>query len=92
MNRRWSTWPQINLPNGTLGPPPRLLNGAGLRDASITTICTNKAGNLISCDGHAEYKKNTRTSSLDWGLVDAAGRDSPYEPTEAHSRALYFYR
>ena len=51
-----------------------------------------QGGNLISCDGHAEYKKNIKTSSLDFGLVDASGRDSPYEPTEAHSRALYFYR
>jgi type II secretory pathway pseudopilin PulG len=34
-------------------------------------------GNLISCDGHAEYKRNQQTSSLDFGLVDAAGKDSP---------------
>jgi len=50
-----------------------------------------QGGNLIWCDGHAEYRKNTRTSSLDFGLVDNAGRDSPYQPTEAHSRASYFY-
>jgi prepilin-type N-terminal cleavage/methylation domain-containing protein/prepilin-type processing-associated H-X9-DG protein len=50
-----------------------------------------QGGNLIWCDGHAEYRKNTRTSSLDFGLVDNAGRDSPYQPTEAHSRAGYFY-
>ena len=49
-------------------------------------------GNLISCDGHAEYKKNKQTSSLDWGLVDSRGLDSPYQPTEAHSRATYFYK
>jgi prepilin-type N-terminal cleavage/methylation domain-containing protein len=49
-------------------------------------------GNLISCDGHAEYKKNKQTSSLDFGLVDAAGNDSPWQPTEAHSRATYYYR
>jgi prepilin-type N-terminal cleavage/methylation domain-containing protein len=49
-------------------------------------------GILISCDGHAEYKPNKKTSSLDWGLVDAKGVDSPWQPTEAHSRAAYFYR
>lgn len=53
-----------------------------------------QGGNLISCDGHAEYKKNKQTSSLDFGLVDAPvnGKDSPYQPTEAHSRATYYYR
>jgi prepilin-type processing-associated H-X9-DG protein len=52
----------------------------------------DQGGNLIYCDGHAEYKKNRQTSSLDFGLVDAAGNDSPYQPTEAHSRATYYYR
>jgi prepilin-type N-terminal cleavage/methylation domain-containing protein len=52
----------------------------------------DQGGILISCDGHAEYKKNVRTSSLDFGLVDSSGQDSPYQPTEAHSRATYFYR
>lgn len=51
-----------------------------------------EGGNLFFCDGHAEYRKNRQTSSLDWGLVDASGNDSPWEPTEAHSRAIYFYR
>jgi prepilin-type N-terminal cleavage/methylation domain-containing protein/prepilin-type processing-associated H-X9-DG protein len=49
-------------------------------------------GNLIFCDGHAEYRKNIRTSSMDWGLLDSHGLDSPWKPTEAHSRALYYYR
>jgi len=49
-------------------------------------------GNLISCDGHAEYKKNNKTSSLDFGLLDDKGSDSPWQPTEAHSRATYYYR
>lgn len=49
-------------------------------------------GNLIFCDGHAEYKPNKKTSSLDWGLVDTAGQDSPWQPTDAHSRANYFYK
>ncbi len=48
-----------------------------------------QGGNLIMCDGHAEYKKNRQTSSLDWGLVDASGNDSPWQPNEAHSRATY---
>lgn len=51
-----------------------------------------QGGNLIWCDGHAEYRKNQKTSSLDWGLVDAAGKDSPWQPTEAHSRAAYYYK
>lgn len=51
-----------------------------------------QGGILISCDGHAEYKPNKKTSSLDFGLVDAAGKDSPWQPTEAHSRATYYYR
>ena len=51
-----------------------------------------QGGNLSFCDGHAEYRKNRQTSSLDFGLVDSAGRDSPWEPTEAHSRAIYYYR
>ncbi len=48
-----------------------------------------QGGNLIWCDGHAEYRPNKKTSSLDWSLVDARGKDSPWEPTEAHSRANY---
>jgi hypothetical protein len=48
-----------------------------------------QGGNLVSCDGHAEYKPNARTSSLDWGLVDASGKESGWQPTEAHSRASY---
>jgi len=51
-----------------------------------------QGGNLISGDGHAEYKKNKKTSSLDFGLVDIAGKDSLWQPTEAHSRATYYYR
>jgi len=51
-----------------------------------------QGGNLSFCDGHAQYRKNRQTSSLDFGLVDSAGKDSPYQPTEAHSRAIYYYR
>ena len=50
-----------------------------------------QGGNLVSCDGHAEYKPNIKTSSLDWGLVDASGRDSRWQPTETHSRAAYTF-
>ncbi len=49
-------------------------------------------GILIFCDGHAEYRKNSQTSSLDWGLVDGAGKDSPWQPNEGHSRATYYYQ
>jgi prepilin-type processing-associated H-X9-DG protein len=52
----------------------------------------DQGGNLIFCDGHAAYKLNKKTSSLDWGLVDTGGLDSPWQPTEAHSRASYYYR
>ncbi len=48
-----------------------------------------EGGNLIFSDGHAEYRKNNNTSSLDWGLVDMSGNDSPWQPNEAHSRAIY---
>ena len=51
-----------------------------------------QGGILISCDGHAEYKQNRKTSSLDFGLVDATGKDSPWQPSEMHSRAPYHYR
>ena len=52
----------------------------------------DQGGNLIFCDGHAEYRKNRQTSSLDFGLLDTSGRDSPWQPTEAHSRASYRYQ
>jgi len=51
-----------------------------------------EGGILIHADGHAEYKKNKQTSSLDWGLVDSRGLDSAWQPNETHSRAQYFYR
>jgi prepilin-type N-terminal cleavage/methylation domain-containing protein/prepilin-type processing-associated H-X9-DG protein len=51
-----------------------------------------QGGNLIYADGHAEYKRNNQTSSLDFGLVDAAGKDSPWKPDQGHSYAPYFYR
>jgi len=51
-----------------------------------------EGGNLIFCDGHAEYKQNKKTSSMDWGLVDSRGNDSPWQPSESHSRDTYIYR
>jgi prepilin-type N-terminal cleavage/methylation domain-containing protein/prepilin-type processing-associated H-X9-DG protein len=51
-----------------------------------------QGGNLIWCDGHAEYRKNVKTSSLDFGLVDRNGNDSRYQPTETHSRDTYYYQ
>jgi prepilin-type N-terminal cleavage/methylation domain-containing protein/prepilin-type processing-associated H-X9-DG protein len=52
----------------------------------------NEGGNLIFCDGHAEYKQNKKTSSMDWGLVDLRGNDSRWQPSESHSRDTYIYR
>jgi prepilin-type processing-associated H-X9-DG protein len=51
-----------------------------------------RGGNLIWVDGHASYQLNARTSSLDWGLVDSGGFDSPWQPTLAHSCDTYTYR
>jgi len=52
----------------------------------------NEGGNLIFSDGHAEYRKYRRISSLDFGLVDANGNDSLWQPAESHSRATYYYK
>ena len=49
-------------------------------------------GNLVFSDGHAKYWKNRQTSSLDFGLVEALGNDSPYQPIESYSRAMHFYK
>ena len=51
-----------------------------------------RGGNLIWADGHGSYKVNARTSSLDWGLLDSGGFDSPWQPSEFHSCAPYTYR
>jgi prepilin-type N-terminal cleavage/methylation domain-containing protein/prepilin-type processing-associated H-X9-DG protein len=51
-----------------------------------------QGGNLVWADAHVSYKVNSKTSSLDWGLLDSAGADSPWEPTLAHSCAIYTYR
>jgi prepilin-type N-terminal cleavage/methylation domain-containing protein/prepilin-type processing-associated H-X9-DG protein len=78
---QWHTWTAASG-GEWVGPPGReyynSLHGGG--------------GNLIWADGHADYKRNEQTSSLDFGLVDLLGRDSPYQPTEAHSRATYYYK
>ena len=77
---QWHTWTTSNSSEWS-GTPREHYNN--LHD---------QGGILISCDGHAEYKKNSRTSSLDWGLVDVTGQDSPYQSTEAHSRGTFLYR
>jgi prepilin-type N-terminal cleavage/methylation domain-containing protein len=78
---QWHTWTASSATEWS-GPPGR----------EHYNNLHEQGGNLISCDGHAEYKRNIKTSSLDWGLVDSSGKDSPYVPTEAHSRAIYYYR
>jgi prepilin-type N-terminal cleavage/methylation domain-containing protein len=50
-----------------------------------------QGGNLVWDDGHASFKLSAKLSSLDWGLLDAAGGDSPWQPTLAHSCATYTY-
>src|SRR6185369_14623747 len=77
---QWHTW--TASPNEEWsGPPGREhynnLHGGG--------------GNLVWCDGHAEYRLNKNTSSLDWGLLDSRGVDSAWRPNETHSYALYYY-
>lgn len=77
---QWHTW-TTSSGNEWLGRPREYYNNLH-----------EEGGNLIFCDGHAQYKRNRNTSSLDWGLVDAAGRDSLWQPSETHSRATYKYQ
>jgi len=77
---QWHTWTASNASEWS-GTPREHFNNLH-----------EQGGNLIWCDGHAEYRKNVKTSSLDWGLVDATGKDSLYQPNETHSRASYYYR
>jgi len=79
---QWHTWTASGA-NEWSGPPGR----------EHYNNLHEQGGNLIFSDGHAEYKKNKQTSSLDWGLVDAGTRqDSRWQPDEAHSRAPYLYQ
>jgi prepilin-type N-terminal cleavage/methylation domain-containing protein/prepilin-type processing-associated H-X9-DG protein len=78
---QWHTWTASNSSEWS-GPPGR----------EHYNNLHQQGGNLIWCDGHAEYKKNRQTSSLDWGLLDTKGNDSAWQPTEAHSRAPYQYK
>jgi prepilin-type N-terminal cleavage/methylation domain-containing protein/prepilin-type processing-associated H-X9-DG protein len=49
-----------------------------------------QGGNLVFVDGHADYKKYRRITSWDFGLLDSITRKpSPWQPSEAHSRAPY---
>jgi prepilin-type processing-associated H-X9-DG protein len=50
-----------------------------------------RGGNLLWADGHVSYKLSAKTSSLDWGLVDSAGFDSPWQSTLAHSCDIYTF-
>jgi type II secretory pathway pseudopilin PulG len=78
--QQWHTWTTSTAPSWS-GTPREHYNNMH-----------DQGGNLIHCDGHAEYKKYAKTSSLDWGLVDVMGKDTPWQPTDANSRAPYFYR
>jgi prepilin-type N-terminal cleavage/methylation domain-containing protein/prepilin-type processing-associated H-X9-DG protein len=77
---QWHTWTASNSSEWSGNPREHYNN------------LHQEGGNLIFCDGHAEYKQNKKTSSLDWGLVDSRGNDSPWQPSEAHSRDTYYYR
>jgi prepilin-type processing-associated H-X9-DG protein len=77
---QWHTWTASNA-NEWSGTPREHYNNLH-----------QQGGNLIFCDGHAEYRLNKKTSSLDFGLVDTRGLDSPWQPDETHSRATYYYR
>jgi prepilin-type N-terminal cleavage/methylation domain-containing protein/prepilin-type processing-associated H-X9-DG protein len=77
---QWHTWTASNASEWS-GTPREHYNNLH-----------EQGGNLIWCDGHAEYRKNVKTSSLDFGLVDRNGNDSRYQPTEAHSRDNYYYQ
>jgi len=79
---QWHTWTASNASEWS-GTPREHFNNL------------HEGGGILTfCDGHAEYRKNKQTSSLDFGLLlKSRGRsvNSPYEPTEAHSRAIYSY-
>jgi prepilin-type N-terminal cleavage/methylation domain-containing protein/prepilin-type processing-associated H-X9-DG protein len=77
---QWHTWTTSGSSEWN-GPPGR----------EYYNNIHDQGGNLVFCDGHAEYKSNKKTSSLDWGLVDSKGLDSPWQPNETHSRADYVY-
>lgn len=78
---QWHTWTDGN-DDEFLGPPAR----------EYYNTVHHGGGNLIWADSHAEYKLSKQTSSLDWGLVDADGKDVAYQATEANSRATYYYK
>jgi prepilin-type N-terminal cleavage/methylation domain-containing protein/prepilin-type processing-associated H-X9-DG protein len=48
-----------------------------------------KGGNLMFCDGHAAYSKYEKLTSLDFGLVDLAGRVVKWMPSETSSRQQF---
>jgi len=95
-------WPELT---GTLWFEPEYYNNANvvgeyqqwhsyiptwwLGEREYLNSLHEQGGNLIHADGHAEYKKYNQTSSLDYGMTDAAGNDSAWKPDAAHSYAKY---
>jgi prepilin-type N-terminal cleavage/methylation domain-containing protein/prepilin-type processing-associated H-X9-DG protein len=79
---QWHTWTAQTGDEFIYGPPGREYYNA----------IHKHGGNLIWADGHASYLLATQTSSLDWGLVDANGNNVGYQPSDANSRAQYYYQ
>lgn len=77
---QWHTW--TASANSEWSGPPGREHYSNLHE---------QGGNLIFSDSHAEYRKSAKVSSMDFGLVDSLGQDSPWQPNESHSRASYFY-
>jgi len=78
--KQWHMWSAEDS-GQYLGPPGR----------EYFSSLHDNGGNLIYADGHAEYKKTTKLTSADFGLVDGAGQVSAYQPTTEHSKASYYY-
>jgi prepilin-type N-terminal cleavage/methylation domain-containing protein/prepilin-type processing-associated H-X9-DG protein len=50
----------------------------------------DKGGNLMFADGHAEYRKHAKLTSLDFGLVDMQGNVVKWQPSESSSRSTLY--
>jgi len=77
--RQWHTWTEVSS-GPWLGPPAR----------EYYNSLHEEGGNLVSSDGHAEYKKYKNTSSLDFGLVDNLGKDAPWR--QEAKQTEYYYK